>query len=32
MNGDLNIPMLVLGASLPVKLVLGLLVVFSFAS
>ena len=32
MNGDLNIPMLVLGASLPVKLVLALLVVFSFAS
>jgi len=32
MNGDLNIPMLVLGASLPVKLVLALLVFFSFAS
>ena len=32
MNGDLNIPALVLGASLPVKLVLALLVFFSFAS
>ena len=32
MNGDLNVLALVLGASLPVKLVLALLVVFSFAS
>ena len=32
MNGDLNIPALILGASLPVKLVLALLVVFSFVS
>jgi biopolymer transport protein TolQ len=32
MSGDLNIPALVLGASLPVKLVLILLVVFSFTS
>ena len=32
MNGDLNIPALILGASLPVKLVLALLIVFSFAS
>ncbi len=32
MNGDLNILALVLGASLPVKLVLALLIVFSFAS
>jgi biopolymer transport protein TolQ len=32
MNGDLNILALVLGASLPVKLVLGILVFFSFTS
>jgi biopolymer transport protein TolQ len=32
MNGDLNVLALILGASLPVKLVLALLVVFSFAS
>jgi biopolymer transport protein TolQ len=32
MNGDLNVLALVLAASLPVKLVLALLVVFSFAS
>ena len=32
MSGDLNILALVLGASLPVKLVLALLVLFSFAS
>jgi biopolymer transport protein TolQ len=32
MNGDLNILALVLGASLPVKLVLALLIFFSFAS
>ncbi|HEX6832740.1 MAG TPA: protein TolQ [Rudaea sp.] len=32
MNEGLNIPALILGASLPVKLVLALLVVFSFAS
>ena len=32
MSGDLNIPALVLGASLPVKLVLILLIVFSFTS
>ena len=32
MNGDLNIPALVLGASLPVKFVLALLIFFSFAS
>jgi biopolymer transport protein TolQ len=32
MNEGLNIPALVLGASLPVKFVLGLLVAFSFAS
>jgi biopolymer transport protein TolQ len=32
MSGDLNVLALVLGASLPVKLVLGLLIVFSFAS
>jgi biopolymer transport protein TolQ len=32
MNGDLNVLALILGASLPVKLVLGLLIVFSFAS
>jgi biopolymer transport protein TolQ len=32
MNGDLNILALVLGASLPVKFVLAILIVFSFAS
>jgi biopolymer transport protein TolQ len=32
MNGDLNVLALILGASLPVKVVLALLVVFSFAS
>ena len=32
MNGDLNILALVLGASIPVKLVLALLIFFSFAS
>lgn len=32
MNGDLNVLALIVGASLPVKLVLALLVVFSFAS
>jgi biopolymer transport protein TolQ len=32
MNGDLNLLALMMGASLPVKLVLALLIVFSFAS
>ena len=32
MSGNLDILALLLGASLPVKLVLGLLIVFSFAS